>query len=357
MDPVDVVAVVGACAPERRRYAAELARASGREIFPAARLGMAADPVEEGAALAPWAGVKGAVVEYPLRAPVDEVIGALLEPGVHTRLGGVVCLVDAAHLLADLADESTIRHVSTGHGRRFWDATPRALLVAAQIEFASTVVIADWDRLATPDLSTVMALVSHLNPRARLRLERPGLEPAEGSEGYEVRRTGAGWLALLNGDHSPAMRDPRVSALRYEQVRPFHPGRLASLLDERVEPGEFGTVIRSCGFCRLATRPGITAQWTHAGPAISLEPLARDVVPGAEGFGAREDPDAEEPSTELLAVGQDLGIIGLDLDAGALSAALDEAALTDEELLAGVESWAELPDPFPAWRGVGDRTD
>jgi G3E family GTPase len=357
VDPVDVVAVVGACAPERRRYALELARASGRELLPAARLGMVADPAEEGAALAPWAGAKGAVVEYPLRAPVEEAIGALLDPGARTRLSDVVCLVDAAHLLADLADGASIRHVSTGHGRRFWDATPRALLVAAQIEFASTVVLADWDRLATPELSTVMALVSHLNPRARLRLERPGLEPAEDGEGYEHLRTGAGWLALLNGDHSPAMRDPRVSALRYEQVRPFHPGRLALLLDERVEHGAFGTVIRSCGFCRLATRPGITAQWSHAGPAISLEPLIRDAISAPEVSGAAQDADAREPDSEMLAMGQDLGIIGLDLDAEALTAALDEATLTDEELLAGAEAWTGFPDPFPAWRGVGDRAD
>ncbi|MCP3425384.1 GTP-binding protein [Rothia sp. AR01] len=352
MDPVDVVAVVGACAPERRRHAAEAARAAGRDLFPAARLSMAADPVEEALALAPWAGPRGAVVEYPLRAPVDEVIGSLLDPEGQCRLTDVVCLVDAAHLVADLDDDAPVRHVATAGGRRFWDETPRGLLVAEQVELASTVVLADWERLATADLSTVMALVSHLNPAARLRLDRPGLDaaapggdPAPGRE-YAARQTGVGWIALLNGTHSPAMRDPRVSSLRYEQVRPFHPGRLAALLDGPLEAGEFGTVLRSCGFCRLATRPGVTARWSHAGRAISLEPVARDVAPGLG------DEDAE-----VLAVGQELGITGLDLDAAGLVAALDAAALTDAELLAGGAAWAALPDPFPAWAGVGDRAD
>nr|WP_243752384.1 GTP-binding protein [Leucobacter weissii] len=131
------------------------------------------------------------------------------------------------------------------------------------------------------------------------------------------------------------MTDPRVAALRYEQLRPFHPGRLLRLLNERVEPGEFGTIIRSAGFCRLATRPRVIAEWNHVGSMFSLEPLASD--------------DRLLPDDEILALGQDLAVIGLDLRRRELVAALDEAALTDREAAAGPTSWAEFSDPFPAW--------
>ncbi|WCM55102.1 hypothetical protein [Microbacterium sp. EF45047] len=55
--------------------------------------------------------------------------------------------------------------------------------------------------------------------------------------------------------------------------------------------------------------------------------------------------------------GQDIGFIGLDLDAPALLAALDGAALDDAELAAGPREWCTYPDPFPAWHVVPDRAD
>jgi len=81
---------------------------------------------------------------------------------------------------------------------------------------------------------------------------------------------------LLNDEHRPHMRDIRVSAFRYEQLRPFHPGRLHQLLQDQFPGGDFGAVLRSAGFCRLATRPGIVGSWDHVGQMISLDPLARD---------------------------------------------------------------------------------
>ena len=52
---------------------------------------------------------------------------------------------------------------------------------------------------------------------------------------------------------------------------------------------------------------------------------------------------------EILAFGQDLAFIGLDIDEASLRRALDDAALTDEELVAGPMVWAGFPDAFPAW--------
>ena len=124
-------------------------------------------------------------------------------------------------------------------------------------------------------------------------------------------------------------------------MRPLHPGRLHALLDERIEPGEFGQVIRSAGFCRFATRSGVTARWDHVGRMISFEPAARDA----------------ELDGELLAVGQELAFIGVDLDVGALTAALDATALTDDELTAGAGVWASYPDPFPAWDRAPHRAE
>ncbi|HLT67941.1 MAG TPA: GTP-binding protein, partial [Microbacterium sp.] len=336
VEPIDVIAVVGSCAPERQGYAARFAGLTHRMLIPATRLEATPDPVEEATMLAPWCNhPAGVVIEFPHAASMIDIVGALAEADGSTTLSGVICVVDAAHLLADLACRSCSTHPALT--RLMGRAVPHALITVNQIEFASMIVLSNWEGLETDELSVVMALLSHLSPFARLRVDHGGLGWSGGEE-YTPEQVRPGWVALVNGVHDPHMTDPRVSAFRYENLRPLHPVRLARLLDERIEPGEFGTVIRSMGFCRLATRPYAVAEWNHVGGTISFDPLGRD--------------DALGDDEELLALGQDIGIIGLDLDRVALGRALDEAALTDAELAAGIGEWVRYDDPFPAWRSV-----
>lgn len=335
MDAVDVVAVLGTCAPERHRYALQLARDTRRGFLPATLLAGSPDPVQECAVLASWMDPEsGVVVELPDEVPATELIGMFAENAERTSVSGVVCVVDATHVLRDLqCDEAVpLRDESSGVASVLM---PRAQLTVQQIEYASVIVLVNWVGLSTDRLSTLMAVLSHLSPRARLRLHRGAIEPASERQDYGAYQDRAGWICLLNGEYEPHMTDHRVSAVRFEQVRPFHPGRLKRVLDEHVEAEEFGSLVRSAGFCRLATRPHTVAQWDHVGRVISLYPLAAD-----DGLAAEED---------LLAVGQDLALIGLDLDVPALTAALHGAALTDDEWAAGPAAWARFADPFPAW--------
>ncbi|MGO1315608.1 MAG: GTP-binding protein [Cellulomonadaceae bacterium] len=343
MNVVDVVAVVGACAPERQHYAQQLVAASARTLIPAARLAQAADPIAEATELAPWADrAVGAVAEFPSAVSVVDLIGALTDPAAAIRLSGVICVVDAAHLLDDLASEDSIVTRRNAAGRPH-DATARALLTVTQLEYASMIVMVNWDSLPTAELSTLMALVSTLSPHARLRMRSDDFDVAHSAAAYTSEQVRAGWVGVLNGDADPHMTDPRVSAFRYEQLRPLHPGRLKRLLDERIEPGEFGLVIRSAGFCRFATRTTMTLQWEHVGRTIAFQ------------LASRDDDVSEE--RDMLAVGQDLAFIGLDLNVAALSAAFDQVALTDAELAAGPQAWARFPDPFPTLVHVEDRAD
>ncbi|GAA1685730.1 hypothetical protein GCM10009792_01990 [Microcella alkalica] len=356
MQPVDVIAVVGACAAERAAYAQRLASATGRGILRAARLSSEDDPLTAAADLAPGMATRsGLVIELPAETAAHDLLGALATADASTRLMGLVCVADAAHLLRDLQRDDYIARPAREHPHPDADAdadaggddeaghgapgriehTARAQLAVTQLEFASSIVLVNWSALSTPELATTMALVAHLSPRARLRLDRRDLDVRTLLFAHSPAHDGAGWVRLLNGAFDPHMTDRRVSALHWEQARPLHPERLQRLLDDRVEPGELGTIVRSAGFCRFATRPGITALWDHVGRTISLAPLAHD--------------GTLSPDDEPLALGQDLAIIGLDLDHAGLRAAFDAAALTDDELLAGPETWAGFRDPFPVW--------
>jgi hypothetical protein len=46
---------------------------------------------------------------------------------------------------------------------------------------------------------------------------------------------------------------------------------------------------------------------------------------------------------------QELVFIGQGLDREDLCQQLDNCLLSDDELLAGIQAWKQLPDPFPAW--------
>jgi len=236
-------------------------------------------------------------------------------------------------MIGDLLDETPLV-ASAALGDTRGDVGARARQAALALEIATRVVWVNWEQVPSAALAMQMALASHLNPAATLRLTRDphadlhaGAPRAHETEMLER----AGWVRALNDEHDPFMRDNRVATLRYDQVRPFHPARLQSTLD-RLDAGAAGRLIRSAGFCRLASRPGILARWEHVGSAMWIEPIGTD--------------------DGRMGVGQEIAFTGLDLSAPRLRHLLDTAALTDDELAAGPTAWVALDDPLPAWPTV-----
>lgn len=357
MDRTAVIAVVGTCEPERRLHAQKIASETGFEVITAERLAIAMDPIREAMALIPWAQADGVVVEYPIQAPILDVIGSLADPEEPTRLVDIVCVLDATHFFSELSRTDRVEHLQVHHGMPFQAVTARSLFAAQHIEYCSTALVVNGRNLPPEDDSLMVSVIGELSPLAdvvrdgyhgkRLHDVEPEPRPEHGSmatDQIELRHPGLrirpGWIAHLNGQHTTPHRNPRVASMRYTNPRPFHPLRLQRVLDEYIEPGTGGSVIRSCGFCRLATRQGVTAQWSHAGGAMVIEPLARDDA-------------AQEP----LSFGQDIILTGVDLQPTRLTQALDDATLNDRELLSAPETWNVMPDPFPVWVTADERYD
>ncbi|MBN9178123.1 MAG: GTP-binding protein [Microbacterium sp.] len=315
--------VVGICSPERRRYAHALGAATGRPVVrvsssPSTRVPLARSRDESERVI----------------LDVDATVDALhLEPCLRSPAAEIICVVDAVDLLDDLFDDAPLAEPTAADDDR-GDVGARARRAVSQLESASHVCIVNWERMDTASLSVLMSLVAHLGPTARARLSRGAaddlraLRAGGGPAIVDNVLERAGWVRMLNDEHDPYLTDPRVTTERYERLLPFHPERLVTALD-MLDAGRAGRVVRSAGFCRVASRAQTLARWDQVGSAIWIDPL--------------------DSTMESSLTAQELVFTGIDLMPGAVSRVLDDALLTATELAAGPEVWASWADPLPTW--------
>lgn len=337
--PAAVTLVFGASDRERDAYAAGLAHSYAMEIAttPPRELPRFVDRLAEEAVDDRQPGVPRAVVSVPRDVDATDLLPA--RPAARACVALVV-VVDAPRIVTDLGDETYVDRLD--HGRPV--VVAQAAVTVQHLELAELIVVRRSLMLRAAPLARLLALLAHLNPTAEIVIA-PDAAPASGfhsstsSPRTTVRSAArlepgerAGWVHVLNGESQPRFTHAAVQALRYEHARPLHPGRLCDLLAGDLATDRYGTLVRSAGFCRLATRSDRLALWSHVGRMISFEPLA-----------------ADDECGELGAVGQEIAILGVGLDRAGLTAALDACALTDEEFLAGPDAWRRLPDELPAW--------
>ena len=214
------------------------------------------------------------------------------------------------------------------------------------VESASVLAVGGLGALTDRAVRETFAVLRALAPVARiatpsaLRHRRPVARPGLAS----ALAAHAGWMLALDGGRASSAHplvvesiarhaDGAADRVVVTDPRPFHPARLAEAV-ARLTPDRVGTIVRSRGLVRLATRPGRVGSWSSIGDLLSLDPTAMD------------GSDPEEP------IGQELCFIGIGLDAAGIEATLGAALLTDDELLAGPAAWAGYDDPLPQW---GDR--
>ncbi|WP_407551137.1 GTP-binding protein [Streptomyces sp. Pv4-95] len=253
------------------------------------------------------------------------------------RLDTMVTVVDAAGFLPELTGGDGL--AERGLGQYEDDTRTVSDLLVDQIEFADVIVLNKTDLVDTETLLRLRAALTRLNPAARvIRARRGRVAPDEvlGTGRFDLERAqeAPGWVRELNGDHVPETEEYGISSTVFRAGRPFHPGRLWHFVTEELDSGRHGDILRSKGFFRLATRPGIAGLWSQAGAVARFEPSGMadaDGEPGAD--------TAEEPR-----YGQELVFIGTRLRPESLHAALTACLLTADEPVPAASG-----DPFPAW--------
>jgi len=247
--------------------------------------------------------------------------------GQLAKLDTLVTVVDASTFLTELARGEALadRQMSAADG----DSRSIADLLTDQVEFADVILVNKTDLVTPSALATVETLVRRLNPTARLIRADHGVVDIG-----EVLDTGLfdpvsaaeapGWDEEIADGHTPETEEYGISSMTFRADRPFHPQRLAEAL------GRMTRVLRSKGFCWIASRPSIAAIWSQAGPNLVIEP-------------------AQYWSSIDVPPGQEIVLIGVRLDREHVYRLLADALLTEVELAEGETRWADYPDPLPRW--------
>jgi len=242
------------------------------------------------------------------------------------RLDTMVTVVDAKNFLRQWKESEELKAmgqaVSTEDERTVTD------LLASQVEFANVIVVNKCDLGSEAERGKLRAVLSTLNPRARIieatRGEVPITEMLDtGRFDFEQAAAAEGWLSVPRGDEQPETEEYGISSFVWTSEQAFHPRRLWDFFNT-----DWPGLLRSKGYFFLATRPQTAWTWSQAGQAG--EPQA---------IGQWEA--GHLPKQELVFIGQ-------RLNRPALEAALDAALLTPAETArSGCPAGRREEDPFP----------
>ncbi|OAT66959.1 cobalamin biosynthesis protein CobW [Mycobacteroides immunogenum] len=247
--------------------------------------------------------------------------------GQVARLDTMVTVVDASTFLPELARGEALadREMAAAEG----DARSIADLLTDQVEFADVLILNKVDLVNERTLGMVETLLRRLNPTATIVRSTGGAVDLDlvlqtGLFDPELAAQTPGWDEEIADGHTPETEEYGISSMTFRSERPFHPQRLNTALEN------MQGLLRSKGFCWIASRPDIAAIWSQAGPNLTIEP--------AQFWRSTE-----------IAPGQEIVFIGVRLDRPRVQHLLDSAVLTDDELAGGPETWLNFPDPLPAW--------
>ncbi|RRO15772.1 cobalamin biosynthesis protein CobW [Saccharopolyspora rhizosphaerae] len=259
----------------------------------------------------------------------------------------VLTTVDLGTWLPDSTGDEEL--AERGLGGSADDERTVAQVAVGQAEFADAIVLAGtaedrWQQVRT---EAVLARLTPSAPLARLDdldvsdlLERV----PDGSRRGEV-----------DGPHGRLLRgqpsldtDAGVSAVLFEERRPFHPKRLHEAIDLLLEG-----VVRTRGRFWVASQPDDALYLESAGGGLGIAHAGPWLATVDDWQGL---PDDRRLRAELIWDDyygdrmNELVVLSCDADPHLIVHVLREAVLTDDELAAGEHAWAQYPDPFADWR-------
>ena len=231
-------------------------------------------------------------------------------------------------------------------------------LLTDQIEFANVIVLNKVDLVKKDDIGVLRSAIKKLNPLARIiessfcKIDSKDILNT-GLFNFDKAKEAPGWLKEMRGNHIPETEEYGISSFTYKARRPFYPEKFYNFLHSTEQ---YGKLIRSKGFFWLGSRLEYAGQWSQAGgiarygyAGLFWRSVPRKDWPTDEQALASIKENWIEPFGDMR---QELVFIGQSLDEKAITNALDNCLVTEEDMLKGEEFWTNLNDPFPPWQEI-----
>jgi G3E family GTPase len=289
--------------------------------------------------------------------PVAETFTFADEDGVSLSdvadLDTMVTVVDGVNFLKDYDEAKYLQDTGESLGEE--DERSVADLLVDQVEFADVILISKTDLASSSDIERLTAILKTLNTDAKILPISQGQVDIDqvlstGLFDFERAQQAPGWLKEMRGEHVPETEEYGIASFTYEARRPFHPQKFHQFLHGT---DQYGKLIRSKGYFWLASRPEFAGQWSQAGgiarygfAGMFWKAIPEKNWPTDEEYLASIKKSWVEPFGDMR---QELVFIGQSLDQYAMTQALDDCLLSEDELLRGKEYWTSLQDPFPVW--------
>lgn len=268
-----------------------------------------------------------------------------------SRLDTLVTVVDAFNFIRDYNSITLL--LDRGLANDAQDERTIVNLLTEQIEFANVIVLNKCDLVSREQVDMLKALLLKLNTEARLVEAVKGAVPLHhilNTGLFDLERTGqsAGWIAELEGTHTPETEAYGISSFVYRSREPFHPARLWKYLNE----GWHGNIIRSKGLLWLASRDSLAVNWSQAGGSLRADRAGYwwCAIPRKQWQMDQETHDLVSQRWHPLFADRynELVIIGQELEEDRIRQELNDCLCTREEIALWQQSYA-FPDPFPAF--------
>ncbi|MFT5014446.1 MAG: G3E family GTPase [Dinoroseobacter sp.] len=268
-------------------------------------------------------------------------------------LDTMVTVVDGVNFLIDFDEAKNLQETGESLGEE--DERSVADLLVDQVEFADVLLISKTDLIEQPDLERLTAILKTLNTHARIIPIANGDVNVDdilntGLFDFERAQQAPGWLKEMRGEHVPETEEYGISSFSYLARRPFNPEKFYQFLHNTKT---YGKLIRSKGYFWLASRPEFAGQWSQAGGiarhgfgGMFWKSIPKENWPTDPDYLASIQENWVEPFGDMR---QELVFIGQGLDQHAMTNALNDCLLSEDELLKGKVFWRKLKDPFPAW--------
>ncbi len=275
------------------------------------------------------------------------------------ELDTLVSVVDCENFLIDV--ESFDDLVDRKLGISDEDHRNIVDLLIDQIEFATVIVLNKIDRIDVDALEELKRIVHHLNPYAQILESEFGqvdLKCVLGTGTYNDQWAEGhpNWLAIPRGSEQSEVDEYGIQSFIFEARRPFHPERFATALN--FDDGILAGVIRSKGYCWIATHHDEAFRWSQAGVSIKLDQdgpwmCTVDESEWPEGDETRDwiRGTMEKPWGDRR---QELVFIGSEMDVVVLLSRLEDCLLTDDEMRLTPAHWSlwDCPLPIPTMEEI-----